>query len=412
MPILLTIALLLLTGASVALGVYWAVVLWHIARTMRTIPTLRDGLSLAPAPDLLKPSAPKVCVIVPAHNEQDVVGKLAGSLVKQTYPNLSVVFALDRCTDGTGAEIRHATGGADHVELLEIRDCPPDWSGKVNAVWQAVRQSKAAREADLLIFTDADTEFDPECVRAAVALLRHRDLGMLSIISRLTCERTFERIAQPAAGMELMRQYPLARANAPTHKRAFANGQFMLFTRGAYEQLGGHAAVKDAVLEDIELARLAERRAVRAGLFFADNLLRCRMYGRFEEFVDGWKRIYVEAANRRVKRLEAIAWRTRLLGTFLPLLACAGVGLGLVAASRWPTSGFGPAAAISGGIALLLMLGALIWSYRISQVPLWFVPLYPIGAWQIGAILKDAAADLRAGVPVRWGGREYIREAR
>ena len=84
----------------------------------------------------------------------------------------------------------------------------------------------------------------------------------------------------------------------------------------------------------------------------------------------------------------------------------------MVAASRWPASGFGPAAAITGGIALLLMLGSLIWSYRISRVPLWYVPLYPIGAWQIGAILKGAAADLRAGVPVRWGGREYIREAR
>ena len=32
-------------------------------------------------------------------------------------------------------------------------------------------------------------------------------------------------------------------------------------------------AVKHALLEDIELARLIERRAIPAGLFFADNLL-------------------------------------------------------------------------------------------------------------------------------------------
>ena len=412
MPIPFFIALVVLLAASLVLGVYWGVLLWHITRTMRTIPTLRDGLSLNVAADLLKPNAPKVCVIVPAHNEQGVVGKLASSLVRQTYPNLSVVFSLDRCTDGTDDEIRHATGGADHVELLEIRECPADWSGKVNAVWQAVRQSQAAREADLLIFTDADTEFDPACVHAAVALLLDRNLGMLSIISTLTCTQSFERIAQPAAGMELMRQYPLARANAATHKRAFANGQFMLFTKAAYEAMGGHAAVKDAVLEDVDLARLAERRAIRAGLFFADNLLRCSMYRGYGEFVEGWKRIYIEAANRRVKRLEAVSWRTRLLGTGLPALAIAALALGPIAAARWDHSALGVATAITAAVSLVLMLIALAWSYRISRVPLWCVPLYPIGAWQTGSILNSAATDLRAGVPVRWGGREYIREPR
>ncbi len=412
MPIPFFIAIVLLLAASLALGVYWGVVLWHIALTMRTIPTLRDGLSLPGAPDLLKPTAPKVCIIIPAHNEQGVVGRLAGSLVLQTYPNLTVVFSLDRCTDATADEIRIATGGADHVELLHIQECPPDWSGKVNAVWQAVRQSKSAREADLLIFTDADTEFDPACVRAAVALLLDRKLGMLSIISTLTCDQPFERIAQPAAGMELMRQYPLARANALTHKRAFANGQFMLFTKAAYEAMGGHEAVKDAVLEDLDLARLAERRGIQAGLFFADNLLRCSMYRGYNQFVEGWKRIYIEAANRRVKRLEAVSWRTRLLGAVLPALAIVALILGLGAAARWDHSALGFAAAITAGLSLLLMLIALAWSYRISRVPLWCVPLYPIGAWQTGAILSAAAADLRAGVPVRWGGREYIRAPR
>ena len=170
-PLPVTIALLMLVAACLGLATYWGVVLWHIARTMRRVPMCRDGLRLGRAAGLLRADGPRVCVIVPAHNEQGVVGKLAASLTRQTYPNLSVVFALDRCTDGTAEEIRRESGGADHVEIIEVRECPADWAGKVNAVHTAVRQSRAARNADLLLFTDADTEFDPECVRAAVALL-------------------------------------------------------------------------------------------------------------------------------------------------------------------------------------------------------------------------------------------------
>lgn len=412
MPIITILFCITLIIAALGVAIYWGAVLYHIAKTMSTIPTCRDALALPAAEELRKPMAPKVCIIVPAHNEQGVVGKLAASLLKQTYPNLSVVFALDRCTDGTASEIREATGGADHMELLEIRDCPPDWAGKVNAIRVAVRTSKAAQAADLLLFTDADTEFDPDCVRAAVALLTSRSLGMLSIMSTLTTDRTFERIAQPAAGMELMRQYPLARANALTHRRAFANGQFMLFTRACYNTVGGHEAVKDALLEDIELARLVERHGIPAGLFFADNLLRCRMYPNAEEFVKGWKRIYIEAANRRIRRLDVLADRARLVGAVLPNGVLLGTIALLVLGGLHVPSGLAAPAVIVSLVALAIYLTALLWSYRIARVPLIWVFLYPLGAWQTGTILHAAAADLRAGTPVRWGGREYVREAR
>ncbi len=411
MPIPLVIACFVSIALSAGLGAYWAVVLYHIQRTMRRVPTCRGGLKLPRAAELLKPGAPRVCVVVPSHNEQGVVGRLAASLMRQTYPNMTALFSLDRCTDGTAAEIRHETGGADHVEIFEVRECPPGWAGKVHAVHAAVTQSKSAREADLLLFTDADTIFDPELVRASVALLLERDVGMLSLMSTLTCDHWFERIAQPAAGMELMRQYPLVRANAREHRRAFANGQFMLFTRGAYEKMGGHEGVKDAVLEDVALARLAERKGIHGGLLMADGMLGCRMYSSYPEFATGWKRIYIEAANRRVKRLREIARRVWVLGSALPITAALSLVLG---ASGFTLSHDALAAIVVAfaATALGLMFAGLAWSYRISRVPLWCVPLYPIGAWQVGAILRESASDLVKGIPIRWASKEYVMQAR
>lgn len=47
--------------------------------------------------------------------------------------------------------------------------------------------------------------------------------------------------------------------------RAFANGQFILLTRAAYDKIGGHEAVKSAVLEDLELARRCNGTTFRRG---------------------------------------------------------------------------------------------------------------------------------------------------
>ena len=143
----------------------------------------------------------------------------------------------------------------------------------------------------------------------------------------------------------------------------------------------------------------------------AGEMLRCRMYGSYREFVAGWKRIYIESANRRVKRLRTIAMRVGVLGTVVPLVALICVVGGAAGYARWPD----PLLAIvagAGGLALGLLLAALAWSYRLSGAPVWCAVLYPMGAWQVAGILRGAAEDLERGVPVRWGGREYVREAR
>ncbi len=42
-----------------------------------------------------------VSVIVPAHNEAKVIGRLAQSILEQRYSNLELIVVLDRCTDAT-----------------------------------------------------------------------------------------------------------------------------------------------------------------------------------------------------------------------------------------------------------------------------------------------------------------------
>ncbi len=290
-----------LAGAGALAGaLYWGVGFSRIQRTLRAFPTAEAGLDLPGAAE-----DDSVCIVIPAHNEAHAIAELVGSLRAQTWPRLHVVLALDRCTDETERVAREAIGGDERFTVHTIEECPPGWAGKAHAAWRGARDIDAARRAGLLLFADADTQFHAECVRACVRLLRNRGLGLLSLLSTLSADRWYERIAQPAAVLELMRQYPLASANRWPNPRAFANGQFMLFTREAYDASGGHEAVKSHLLEDIALARHTARAGHRVGVLRAGDMLRCRMYEDWAAFRRGWKRIFTEASNRRSSRLAA-----------------------------------------------------------------------------------------------------------
>ncbi len=404
MDLIVSLALVGLLLGAVAGLFYWSAVLFHISRTMLVIPTAERGVTLDAGDE-------PVCVIIPAHNEERSIAGLASSLIEQDYPALRIVFCLDRCTDGTRAEIERVVGDDPRVEILEIDHCPDGWAGKVHALSSAVQQSRSAGDASILLFADADTTFDPRCVRATVALLRHRGLSMLSLLSTLHTDRWFERVVQPAAGFELLRQYPIWRANAKSHGRAFANGQFIMIRREAYHLLGGHESVREALLEDLALARRAAKADLRVGVFLASGMLRCRMYPDWPAFERGWKRIYTEAANRRPARLRTSARRVRLSAIGAPLFALAAVAIG---GWFWWSDGdtLAVMACLAGAGALLTCKIGVMLAYLISGTPIWSAAAYPVGAWMVGSILRQAASDLDKGVPTQWGGRTYTREAR
>ena len=421
MPMSVHILAVLLDFSAGALLVYWCMGLARVFSTAMTVPTVRAGIALAQAGP---PPTERVCVVIPAHNEEVSIEPLIRSLAAQDYPHLSVVFCLDRCTDATPRLARDLIAGDPRFTLIEIDHCPAGWAGKVHAVWTGTR-SAPALSADYLLFIDADTVLEPACISAAVALLRERGLDLLSLLSTLSLRWWFEFLVQPVAGIELIRQYPISRANRPpgTRRRAFANGQFMLFRRSAYEAVGGHEAVKDELLEDLALARATvdgpggSHGEGSAGIFLADGMLTCRMYESWRAFWNGWKRIYTEAARCNVGRLRRSAFGVAYTGTVLPLLAM----VNLVWATAMLCGVYGPGfewiwrgwlgAGLS-GFGLLAWALVMAAAYRIGRVPLWAFPGSIVGSWLVGRVLAEAARDLERGVPTVWAGREYVRVPR
>jgi len=401
-PWLLPLLAALVCVGPIAVLVFWGLIGYSVERTVRILPTLRFGQTLAVA----DPPTGRVCVVVPAYNEARVIGGLVASLRAETYEQVCYVLALDRCTDDTAALARAAIGGDERFEIVEIDACPSDWAGKVHAVHAGVTRSRGAVDADFLLFADADTLFTPGCIASALALMRQRNVDLLSLLSTLTYDSWFERVVQTAAALELMGHFPLTRVNGiDGRRRAFANGQFMLFRRHTYDAIGGHEAVKDALLEDLALARRVDDGTGRLGVFLADGLFHCRMYADWAQFRRGWKRIYTEAASRRAKRLSAWSSRSRWLGTVLPLWTMIALPLGASIVSQDAVRGWTVIGVAV--IALIAWLAALGRITALVRAPWWTTPLHIVGAWLTADLMTEAARDLRTRTPTQWGGREY-----
>lgn len=219
-----------------------------------------------------------VSIIVPARNEERVLPRLLASLQAQSYPNYEVIV-VDDCSSDQTAAIATAAG----VVLVSGAARPAGWNGKQWACWQGAELAKG----DWLLFTDADTWHSEDALTRIMAFVQGGRYAVASALPYHEGQGLWEKLLGPFHLMLLAVTAPYARA---TPRRKFAIGQYLVFSRTAYRVLDGHRGVRDSLVEDLPLARLALMRGLRYGLYTAQPLFSVRMYASLREFVQGWRR--------------------------------------------------------------------------------------------------------------------------
>jgi cellulose synthase/poly-beta-1,6-N-acetylglucosamine synthase-like glycosyltransferase len=373
-----------------------------IARTMRSdraFPRVREGDRLPPAPGLLS-------IVIPAHNEARVIEASVRGLRAQTRRNFEAIYVLDRCTDRTRDLLVSAAEGDPRIRFIENDSCPPDWAGKCNAC----RVGAAAATGEWLLFTDADCRFAPDLLDAMLAIAHARGTALLSAVGRLTFRRRFERFLQPVASVVLFRIFPPEKANRDQRRWPFANGQFLLFRREAYDAIGGHEAVKDALLEDLAFAWRLHRDGARLGLVDASRRMEVSMYDSLQAMRSGWTRIYIESCARRPDRLVKGAIELMVISVLLPAAAAFAAVFGSIGALDGREGSIAVAGA--GMVSLALGFSAVAFLHQRQRAPLVGAVVHPVAAFMVARWLLDGARMLRNRVPIRWGGKEYVLEPR
>lgn len=354
--------------SALFLGVQGAVLLVNLG----SFPTLRPAAAADVATELAAAS-----LLVPVRDEAATLPETLPRLLRQGAAE--VVVLDDGSRDGTPALLAALAAREPRLRVLRGRPLPPGWTGKC---W-ACHQLAAAARGDWLVFTDADVRWEPGALAALLAFRRTRGAGFASVWPRQLLGGLVERLAVPQIDLILLGSLPypgVARLRAGA--LSAGNGQLMLFSRAAYAASGGHAAVRDEVLEDVRLGQRAKAAGVRVALALGGDLVATRMYRGAGEVIAGF------AKNARA---AAGGW-----GSLVALTALATVAY----LAAWPLAGLEPR---------WLAIGLAGWALRgladrkAGRSPL-AAPLQSLAPLAMWAVLARAAS-WRGGYV--WKGRRY-----
>ena len=264
--------------------VAWLLSLVNTIVNLVVLPTLRATSNTG---------GPLVSVIIPARNEQGSIATTVRSLLGQTYASIEVIVVNDRSTDAT-AEILSAF---DDPRLTVITGVEPEagWLGKPWALHQGSRRARGG----LLLFADADILYAPEAVAAAVAELQRSGASMITLTPDFRMRGFWENVAMPQLPVTAFTFLPLWLANRSKLARlGVGGGTGNLIGREDYEKIGGHQALKDAVVDDVALARLVRRSGRGSVVVRAEDFVSVRMYDGLREIVDGFTKNVFAAFGR------------------------------------------------------------------------------------------------------------------
>ncbi|MCS6834981.1 MAG: glycosyltransferase family 2 protein [Anaerolineae bacterium] len=230
-------------------------------------------------------STPFVSVLIPARNESAVIKTTIQSFLTQTYTNFELLVLDDQSTDGTGELALQAANGDSRLRLLRGRPLPDGWIGKSWACHQLAQQA----QGDIIIFTDADTLWQPQALAALIAHHQATDADLLTVWPTQITHTWSERVVVPLMMMVIMSYLPILMTHhSPFAIFAAANGQCMAWRRNAYQRIGGHTQVAHNILDDVTLARVAKQRGLRLRMADGNRLIACRMYNDWRNVRNGF----------------------------------------------------------------------------------------------------------------------------
>jgi chlorobactene glucosyltransferase len=376
-------SLILLAGWGVICNV-WAVLLYAQRVAMR------QGIMLKPTEhtghddtDQDTPATESsVCIVIPARNEAESIGGSLAAALAQQYPRLRVVVVDDRSEDATAAVADAIAQKDDRLSVMKIDRLPKGWLGKSHALWTATR----GVTDDWLLFVDADCTLRPGAVRAALDEAVRRDVSMLSLWPGHLAQSFWEHMLIPLCAAVMALWFGRANRSRPGSGTAFANGQFILIRRVAYEKIGGHRAVRRAIIEDVPLAELASRMGVRCWTAGGRDLVGVRMYKDLVGVCDGWTRIFVGALRSKTKLALSIGWLW--VGSLMPFL----LGPYLVYQLMQPGPADPMLLAFAGTcLAHLVLMYAVSWRFwKFGYCDRRYLVLYPVSVIVVSALLARA----------------------
>jgi glycosyltransferase involved in cell wall biosynthesis len=333
---------------------------------------------------------PRISIIVPARNEETDIEQSLCSLLALDYENYEVIAVNDRSSDRTGEimdELAATAASSRILQIIHVKELPPQWLGKTHAMWTAARQATG----DWLLFTDADVTFRPDSLRRVLAYAEAENADHVVLFPRIVTKQPGERMM--VAFFQTLfvfghRPWKTADPKAADHMGV---GAFNLVRRTVYESIGTYERLRLEVLDDMKLGKVVKNAGFRQRNVFGDDLISLH-----------WAKGALGMVDNLTKNFFAVLsfqwWRV--------LASCFGVAslnllpfAGICFAHGW--------ARVPYTMALLSMFGIYAGMSRRSPIPAYYLFLHPISTSLFLYILVRSMCVTLWHSGVIWRGTKY-----
>jgi len=224
----------------------------------------------AAAPGALS-SLSDITALVPARNEVACIGNTLPRLAAQG-DLARIILIDDESDDGTGDLARNL--GLPVLTVLAGQTSPAGWSGKLWALEQGLQQV----DSPYVLLMDADIALEPGILDALMGKLQRESLDLVSVMAALSMHTWWERLLIPPFIYFFKMIYPFALANSRHPLVAAAAGGCILIRTEILRDIGGFAALRNALIDDCTLARVVKKHGGRTWLGLSRDVAAARPY--------------------------------------------------------------------------------------------------------------------------------------
>jgi len=331
---------------------------------------------------------PRVSIIVPARNEEDIIEQALGTLLALDYDNYEVIAVDDRSDDSTGEIMEQVARGQNQnqnkvqnqnqnqsqsphpvaenatrvghprLRVIHHRELPAGWLGKTHAMWTAA----SLATGDWLLFTDADVLFKADSLRRALAYAESVPADHVVLFPRMIMKGPGEFMM--IAFFQTMftfghRPWKVADPSTNDHMGV---GAFNLVRRRAYEAVGTYKALRMEVVDDMKLGKVVKKAGFAQRNVFGADLISIR-----------WGQGAMGIVDNLTKNFFAVlsfqAWRAVISAIGLAFLNF-GPFLGVFLAHGW--------ARLPYAVALASMFSIYVGMSWRSAVPAYYFLMHPV----------------------------------
>lgn len=263
-------------------------------------PAVVSLYNLLAAPVILKEKksthdAGLISVLIPARNEEKNIGESLTALINQDYKKLEILVLDDQSRDRTSPIVTEFSKKDSRIKLITGKPLPEGWLGKN----YACHQLSQAASGTYMLFMDADVKLIPASISNILYMKqKYPGFNMLSVFPTQIYHSFGEKLIVPLMNWILLTFLPLKFVFTKKNTSfVAANGQLILIDRESYDRIGGHAAVKNCVVEDMELARLVKTKNMKLVTAVGGNSIFCKMYDGFGTAFDGFSKNFFAGFN-------------------------------------------------------------------------------------------------------------------